>query len=127
METIFDEGTFVEFMPQLWLVSNKNCALKQRDLAQFYFPRRSQQQSKDTYLRLLKQAKFMCLKPQDDGKWELRKGRILKMNLGLLLHFFVISSFVFTKCVFYAGSLEEALSAEKYYSDYFSTTEAELR
>lgn len=80
IETNDDEGTYVEFMPQLWLVNNST--LKQRDIAQFYFPIRAQQQSKDSYMRFLKQAKFMCMKPQDDGKWELRQGRVLKLDLG---------------------------------------------
>lgn len=85
VETNDDEGVYVEFLPQLWLVQTKDCTLKQRDLAQFYFPRRLQQQSKDSYFRFLKQAKFICLKPQDDGKWETKNGRILKLGLGLLL------------------------------------------
>ncbi|XP_037032230.1 uncharacterized protein LOC119071484 [Bradysia coprophila] len=104
IETSDEEGTYVEFVPQLWLELARKSTLKQRDLVQFYFPRRTKQQSRDNFLRFLKQAKFMCTKPLDDGKWELKNGRILKLNL---------------------GSLEEALSAEKYYSDYFSTTEAE--
>lgn len=34
-------------------------------------------------------------------------------------------NFFLIKCFRYAGSLEEALNSQKYYSDYFSTTEAE--
>lgn len=90
METSDDDGTYVEFMPQVWLAPSKNSPLKQRDLAQFFFPVRLQRQSKDAYLRFLKQAKFMCMKPQGDGKWEIREGRILKLGLGRILYFNVI-------------------------------------
>lgn len=38
--------------------------------------------------------------------------------------FYYHSLLCFTK-FYYSGSLEDALSASKYYSDYFSTTEAE--
>lgn len=90
IETIAGDGTFVQFMPELWLIpSSKNVAFKKRDCVQFYFPIRVPGQSIDSHLKFVKHAKFIGMKPIKDGKWELSNGRILKLGLGLL--FFVIN------------------------------------
>ncbi|XP_037038441.1 uncharacterized protein LOC119075964 [Bradysia coprophila] len=108
METKFVSGTFVEFMPQIWVIPprNKKLAHEERSVVKFLFPRRLPNQSKDAYTRYVKQAKFNCTPTERNEKWELRDGRILKMGI---------------------DSLEEALDAEKFYSDYFSTAEDEIQ
>lgn len=83
METVYGEATYVEFMLQLWLADNKNSTLKERQMAEFNFPCRLPNQSKDGYFKFVKHAKFECLKPDGSAKWERRRGKILKMGLGL--------------------------------------------
>lgn len=84
IETNEDEKMYVDFMPQLWLVPANDSPLKERNDVQYFFPCRLERQSKDSYFRFVKQAKYLCTKPQHDGKWQLNKGRILKLGLGLL-------------------------------------------
>ncbi len=80
-ETKEDDSLWVDFMPQIWIVPPVNNVLKERDCIVFHYPGRSLQQSKDSYMRELKQAKFIGAIP-DREKWDVRSGRILKMNLG---------------------------------------------
>lgn len=83
METKEDHAIYVDFMPQLWIVTmKKNVLLKERDCVNFFFPRRLPQQSKDSYIKFLKQAKFVGAVPDGSEKWDTKSGRILKMNLG---------------------------------------------
>ncbi len=84
METISPCGTYVEFMPQVWLIPPKNKTLqhKERDNVKFLFPRRLPQQSKDSFIKFVKHAKFNGTPPERNEKWELRDGRILKMDIG---------------------------------------------
>lgn len=78
------DSTYVQFLPHLWLVQPANSMLMERDVVKFFFPLRLKNQSKDSYCKFVKHAKFICMKPENDGKWELRDGRILKMGLGVL-------------------------------------------
>lgn len=131
METIASSGTFVEFMPQLWVIPPKNKAFqhKERDTVKFLFPLRLPQQTKDNFIKFVKQAKFNCIPAERNEKWELRDGRILKMGIGS----YVVWGYVFNRLwiqkflISTTVSLKEALDAEKFYSDYFSTTEGEMR
>lgn len=90
VETTENNATYVEFMPQLWLIPDiKKAEVREREFTKFYFPRRSPGQSKDKYQKFVKHAKFICMRPEDDGNWEKKQGRILKLGLGL--YFVVIN------------------------------------
>ncbi len=127
VETIENDSAYVQFLPHIWLVqlANSKKLLAERDVVNFYFPSRMKNQSKDNYFKFVKHAKFICMTPENNGKWELRSGRILKMGLGLLSEK-IIMRLSFQYSFQNAGTLEEALNAQKMYSDYFSTTEAEM-
>lgn len=64
IETKEADETYVEFLPQLWLISDKKCGLKERDNTRFYFPLRSPQQTKDSFFKFLKHAKFVCMQSE---------------------------------------------------------------
>lgn len=84
METKAVTGTYIEFMPQLWILPprNKSVVHKERSVVKFLYPRRTPQQTKDNYIKYVKQAKFNFT-PPERKEWEMRDGRILKMSLGL--------------------------------------------
>lgn len=83
METMSANSLKLQFMPQVWLIPARGSTLKERDVVQYFFPLRLHYQSKESFLSFVKQAKFNCVKPKKDGKWEVYDGRILKMDLGL--------------------------------------------
>lgn len=85
METTASSGTYVEFMPQIWLIPPKNKQLqhKERDNVKFLFPRRLPQQTKDAFIKFVKQAKFNCIPGERNDNWEVRDGRILRMGIGM--------------------------------------------
>ncbi|XP_037050729.1 uncharacterized protein LOC119084768 [Bradysia coprophila] len=105
IETVESGEIYVQFIPHVWLFAHKkNVAIKPRDTAKFYFPRRLPNQTKDKFMKFTKHAKFVCTVPENNDQWDCREGRVLKIGL---------------------ASIEEAISAEKVFCEYFSTTEAE--
>lgn len=73
-------GVYVEFIPTLWLKNKTKVAA--RATADYFFPRRLPGQSIDQHQKFVKNAKFICMAPGKDDKWELLRCRILKINLG---------------------------------------------
>lgn len=83
IETTASDGTFVQFMPELWLIPTKDVVFKERNPVKFYFPTRKPGENIDRYLKFVKHAKFVGMKPMRYGKWEVQNGRILKLGLGV--------------------------------------------
>lgn len=85
MENTVSNEMFVEFVPHKWIIPprNKNVFHKERDVVKFLYPQRLPQQTKHNYIKFVKQAKFDCLSPERNEKWQMKEGRILKMGLGL--------------------------------------------
>lgn len=76
-------SVFVQLIPTSWLRPIRpNSEIIARALANFYFPRRLPGQTIDQHLKLVKNAKFVCMAPQNDDKWELLNCRVLTINLG---------------------------------------------
>lgn len=82
IETTDEKGAvFVQFVPYSWLIPLKpNLKIIARAQAQFYYPRRLAGQTIDQHSKFVKNAKFMCMPPQND--WQLLKCRVLTIGLG---------------------------------------------
>lgn len=84
VETKDKNGQFyVQFVPTSWAKPiHPNVKIIARATATCYYPRKLSGQTKDAYLKFVKNAIFVCMEPQDDGKWELIECRVLKINIG---------------------------------------------
>ncbi|KAG4076467.1 hypothetical protein HA402_005910 [Bradysia odoriphaga] len=79
-----NDGVYVQFVPNIWVKPLKqNGKLAARSEAFCYFPRRLPGQSKDQHLKFVKNAKFICMPPESDRKWEVLKCRVLKIAIGI--------------------------------------------
>ncbi len=96
IETVKGRGNvFVEFLPSIWLKpAKKNGKINVRESAKFYYPRQTTDQTREEYLKFLRNAKFECLQPANNKKWDLLDCRVLKTDIGndynfkVMLHVF---------------------------------------
>lgn len=83
IETIRGDGdVVVEMIPSIWFKPLKNKPIIARESAKCYYPRRMNNQNNEQYLKHLKIAKFECLRPKNDKKWDLIECRALKVGIG---------------------------------------------
>lgn len=76
-------NVFVEFIPNVWLKPVcKNQPIKARQPAKFYYPRRMKNQTKAQHSKYIKHAKFECMQPKNDNKWDLLDCKVLKIGIG---------------------------------------------
>lgn len=92
IETVKGRGdVFVEFLPKVWLRPyKKNGQIKVRESAKFYYPRHMPDQTREEYLKFVRRAKFECLQPANNKKWDLLDCRVLKMDIGNGCNFIVM-------------------------------------
>lgn len=92
IETVKGRGdVFVEFLPSIWLRPNKkNGQIKVRESAKCYYPRHMHDQTREEYLMFLRNAKFECLQPAKNKKWDLLDCRVLKVDIGNVYNFKVM-------------------------------------
>lgn len=82
VETKDKSGSYVQFVPMLWLKSQLNSKIENRATAKCSFPVRMPGQTIDQHLKFVKNAKFLCTEPNTTEKWELLECRVLKIGIG---------------------------------------------
>lgn len=127
-----DADVVVEFVPYIWLRPVENKPLSVRETAKCFYSRRTENQNVNQYLNHLKRTKFECMQPKYTKEWELLDCRVLKIGIGnfgrhLTLYSASTSNSI-NDCICnlsFIGSFIEAVNAEKFFSDFFNTTDAE--
>lgn len=84
IETVKGRGdVYVELLPSAWLKSvKKNQQIQIRESAKYFYPRPLIGQTHEEYLKYVRRAKFECLQPTNNKKWELLDCKVLKIGIG---------------------------------------------